>query len=188
MRILQIVPYFAPAYAYGGPPETVHKLSVGLADRGHEVTVLTTDALTSADRQTSRHKTDGLDIYYLRNLSNYMAWHHQIFLPLEASKFLRNRVRTFDVIHVHMFRTYQNVVAWRYSRRGGIPYVFSAHGSVPLITRKILAKKLVDAIAGRRFLADAKRLGAVSNTEARHYESFGVPSSKIAIIPTGLDA
>ena len=51
MRILQVAPYFAPAYSYGGPPETVHKLCEALANRGHEVVVLTTDAFNSTERQ-----------------------------------------------------------------------------------------------------------------------------------------
>src|SRR2546427_1630165 len=82
MRILQVAPYFAPAYSYGGPPETVHKLCEALANRGHEVVVLTTDAFNSTGRQQVRHMANGLDVYYLRNVSNYLAWTHQLFLPL----------------------------------------------------------------------------------------------------------
>ena len=188
MRILQITPYFAPAYSYGGPPETVHKLSQALAKLGHEVTVLTTDAFSSTKRQSLKHETNSLDVYYLRNLSNYLAWNHQLFLPLGTRGFLRKRGKNFDIIHLHSFRTYQNVVAWREARHFGTPYVFSAHGSIPRIVRKRLAKSLFDVIAGRRFLHDASRLIAVSRAELLQYREMGVSPSKIVVIPNGIDA
>jgi glycosyltransferase involved in cell wall biosynthesis len=44
VRILQVIPSFYPAHVYGGPIQSVYRLSCQLARRGHEVRVLTTDA------------------------------------------------------------------------------------------------------------------------------------------------
>jgi len=44
MRILQVVSYFPPAYAFGGPVKTAYQISKELIKRGHEVVVYTTDA------------------------------------------------------------------------------------------------------------------------------------------------
>ncbi len=187
MRILEVVPYFAPAYAYGGPPETVHKLCKALVDRGNEVTVLTTDTLGPNTRQRSMHRTNKLDIYYLRNVSNYLAWNHQMFLPIGIRTFLQARQDSFDIIHTHSFRTYQSVLIRQYATRKGIPYVLSAHGSVPPIVRKKLAKRLFDQLIGRSLLEDAEVLIALSRAEVLQYESMGVPSSKINVIPNGID-
>jgi len=44
MRILQVVPYFLPAYAFGGPVKVAYQISKELTKRGHEVVVYTTDA------------------------------------------------------------------------------------------------------------------------------------------------
>lgn len=188
MRILQVAPYFAPAYAYGGPPETVHKLSKALVDRGHDVTVLTTDAFSSAARQPATRRTEGMNIYYLRNVSNYLAWRHQLFLPLGMGSFLRERMKEFDIVHVHSFRTYQNVAVRQHARHTGIPYVLSAHGSSPRIVRKKVAKRIFDTIVGEDVLHDAAKLIAISKAELRQYEAMGVPASKIAVIPNGIDA
>jgi len=188
MRILEVTPYFAPAYSYGGPPETVHRLCEALAGRGHEVTVLTTDAFSSIKRQTRRHTVGSLEVFYLPNLSNYLAWNHQLFLPSGTRAFLRSHAKTFDIIHVHSFRTYQNVVVRQHALRTNTPYLLSAHGSVPRIVRKKLAKTVFDSIVGQSVLQDAARLIAVSNAEERQYETMGVPSSKIAVIPNGIDA
>ena len=187
MRILHVVPYFAPAFAYGGPPTSVSQLCRALVGRRHEVTVLTTDALTSTTRQRERHITDGLDIHYLRNLSNYLAWNHQLFLPIGTRRFLRKKMKDFDVVHVHMYRTYQNVLVHGAHSACRTPYVFSAHGSLPRIVRKQLAKSVFDSLYGNRFLKDAAKVVALTNAEQRQYEMFGVPSEKITIIPNGID-
>jgi len=44
MRILQVIPYFYPAYAFGGPVKVAFQVSKELVKRGHEVIVYTTDA------------------------------------------------------------------------------------------------------------------------------------------------
>ncbi len=43
MRILNVTQSYAPFYEFGGPPVKVEALATGLAQRGHQVTVLTVD-------------------------------------------------------------------------------------------------------------------------------------------------
>jgi glycosyltransferase involved in cell wall biosynthesis len=50
MKILQIIPYFYPAWAYGGTPRVVYDLCRELVKQGHDVTVYTTDSLDKKDR------------------------------------------------------------------------------------------------------------------------------------------
>ena len=50
MKILQVYPYFAPAWSYGGVTRVVYEISSHLVKRGHDVTVYTTDALDSKSR------------------------------------------------------------------------------------------------------------------------------------------
>ena len=45
MKILQVLPYFVPAWDYGGPVPVAYRFSENLVKRGHEVTVFTTDAM-----------------------------------------------------------------------------------------------------------------------------------------------
>jgi glycosyltransferase involved in cell wall biosynthesis len=45
MNILQIIPYFYPAWAYGGTPRVVFDLCRELVKQGHDVSVYTTDSL-----------------------------------------------------------------------------------------------------------------------------------------------
>jgi glycogen synthase len=48
LKILQVTPFYYPAWAYGGAPRVVYELSGSLAKRGHDVTVYTTDVLDEA--------------------------------------------------------------------------------------------------------------------------------------------
>jgi glycosyltransferase involved in cell wall biosynthesis len=44
MKILQVIPYFYPAWAYGGTPRVVFDLCRELVKQGHDVSVYTTDS------------------------------------------------------------------------------------------------------------------------------------------------
>ncbi|MBN1287663.1 MAG: glycosyltransferase [Anaerolineae bacterium] len=45
MKILHVTPHYYPAWTFGGTARVAYELTRGLAARGHEVTVFTTDAL-----------------------------------------------------------------------------------------------------------------------------------------------
>jgi len=189
VNILHVTPYFPPAWAYGGPPRAVYELCRELVRRGHSVTVATTDACDSTQRvHNPNEMLEGISVCRFPNISNLWASKHQLFLPRGAAGYLRRHVPKFDIVHLHIYRTFQNALVHRYGTRQGIPYVLSAHGTVPRILRWKTAKALFDAFYGKRLLRDAKRLIAVSHTEKLQYEDAGVPPSKISVIYNGVDS
>jgi len=188
LKILQVTPYFAPAWAYGGPPRVVYELSRELVRRGHTVTVVTTDACDQGSRIAELHEVlDGIEVYRFRNLSNYLAWSGQAFFPTHLPSFFR-RIPVCDVIHLHMFRTVLNIFARKFALRSDIPYLLSAHGSLPRIARRQTLKTLFDWTEGHKLLRDARGLLALSSAEKTDYESAGVMGSKITVISNGVDA
>ena len=67
MKILQVIPYFVPAWGYGGPVQVAYRVSRELRQRGHEVTVYTTDALDAGNRiKIQREEIDGLTVCRLK--------------------------------------------------------------------------------------------------------------------------
>ncbi len=53
----------------------MYEFAVGLAGRGHHVTVLTTDVLDDETGATPRHEVvDGVSVTRYPNLSNGLAW------------------------------------------------------------------------------------------------------------------
>jgi len=187
MKILQILPYFVPAWDYGGPLQVCYALSKQLVRRGHEVTVYTTDALNAKERVKQREETiDGIKVKRFANLSNTVAYKHHICLSLgmlSAMKELRN----FDVIHMHEYRTLQNTLIHHYAAKYHVPYVLQAHGSLPRIMSKHRLKNLYDSLWGYRLLRDAARVVALTEAEARQYKNMGVTEGKIKIVPNGIN-
>jgi glycosyltransferase involved in cell wall biosynthesis len=188
MKILQIVCYFYPAWAYGGPPRNVYELSKALIKRGHQVSVYTTDAFDKENRVKEKQEVaDGIEIRRFRNISNYVAFHHRIFITPGMISAIKNNIKKYDIVHLNDFRTLQNLLAYHYARKYDIPYVLQARGSlVNIITKKRL-KQLFDIIGGYRLLRDASRLIALAPLEAEDYKKMGVTENKVDIVPNGID-
>ena len=74
MRVLQVVPYYAPAWAFGGPPKVMWEEARHLSALGHDVSVITTDAYDAQGRSPAPRQADE-DVYRLRQcLQEIMAW------------------------------------------------------------------------------------------------------------------
>lgn len=188
LRILEVTPYFYPAWAYGGVPRVVYELSREMAKRGHDVTVCTTDVLDGASRHgNGRSVIDGVQTYYFRNLSNSLAYNYQLYLPLGLVSFIRENLPRYDVVHLHSHRHFLNNIVHFYARRCKKPYILSGHGTVLRIERRILAKAVFDKFFGRRVLRDASSFIAVSETEVEQYEKMGIDKAKVRVIYNGID-
>ena len=99
-------------------------------------------------------------------------------LIIEARKNLRN----FDVIHLHCYRSFQNLVLCRYARRFNVPYVMDSHGSLPKFVRKKFIKSLFDLTAGQRILQDAARCIGEGELGVREYVDAGVGRNRVVRI------
>jgi glycosyltransferase involved in cell wall biosynthesis len=190
LRVLHVTPYFTDAWAYGGIPRVAHSLARGLARRGHQVTVCTTDAHDGSTRlpaAPSARTEDGVDVRTFANASNRLAYHWQFFVPLGLDAYLRRHAASFDVAHLHACRNLPGALAAYHLRRSGVPYVLAPNGTAPRIERRRLAKLAFDIVAGRRVLAGAARVLAVSDAERVELRALGVDASAIRTIPNPVD-
>ena len=188
MKILQVIPYFYPAWSYGGPPRNLYGLCKELVKRGHEVTVFTTDALDGQNRIKDRQETaDGIEIRRFRNWSNYIAFRHRIFLSSGMIDAVRRDLQNYDIVHLNEFRTLQNLLVHHYARQKDVPYIVQARGSLVNVLAKQRLKSLFDVMGGKTLLRDARRFIAVAPLEAVQYIRYGVDEEKIDIIPNGID-
>jgi glycosyltransferase involved in cell wall biosynthesis len=188
MNILQVISYFYPAWSYGGPPRIVYELCKKLVKRGHKVTVFTTDAFNAQNRvKETQEIADGIEVRRFRNLSNYIAFHHRIFLSPGMPAVLRREIRNYDILHLNDFRTLQNLTAFNNAYKFGVPYVLQANGSLPNIISKQRLKSTFDILFGRRILHNATKLIAVNPTEVEQYKSYGIDPKRISLIPYGIN-
>jgi len=189
MKILQVIPYFPPAYAFGGPVTGAYLLSRELVRRGHEVTVYTTNAynLSSKINIPFYRTLDGINVYSFNNLSMIPVKYSKLFITPNLIPFTFKDIKNYDIIHLHEYRTFQNVIVSFVSKHYRIPYILQANGSLDYLGRKI-RKITFDLLWGYKILKNAAKLIALTKFEAEQYRSFNIPYEKIVIIPSTFDA
>jgi glycosyltransferase involved in cell wall biosynthesis len=189
VRILQVTPYFAPAWAYGGPPRVMFDYAVGLAALGHQVDVLTTDVLDAEHRATPAVEVmDGVRVRRLPNVSNSLAWRTKKYLPRGLVRRLGREIADYDAVHVTDTRTYLTAAAYVAARARGVPFCLSAHGSLPgSAGLRGVVKRAYDAVFVRPMLEQAALLLAQTDHEAELYRHFGGSPDAIKLLPLPLD-
>lgn len=193
LRILHVVPYYEQAWAYGGIPRLATTMTRALARRGHSVTVCTTDACDDFSRakKSEGHVTHGLEVHYFPNLSNRLAYHWQFFTPVRLARYLEKTLgsarTSFDVAHIHGCHHLPGALGARALQRNRIPYVVSPNGTAKPLERRILAKRLFAATAGRHVLSRAARVFAVTDAERAQLLTLGIDETRIRIVPNPID-
>jgi len=180
MKILQVIPFFTPAR--GGSVMVPYKLSKELSKRGHDVTLITTDFEFDEEYAKTLEK-EGVRVFPFHCIANIGLF---LFSP-SIKKWLKSNIKNFDVVHMHNFRSYQNVIVYQYAKKYGIPYVLQAHGSTPRMIEKKRLKWLFDVTSGYKILKEANSVIAVSKEEAEYDLQMGANNERISIIYNGMD-
>lgn len=172
-----ITPFFTPIA--GGSASSAFILARSLQTRGYGVTVFTSDYR----RKESRFEDEsGMTIVESRCLANLSGF---LYAP-ELKRELKKDAQTIEIFDLANFRTYQNIVATRFARQHGVPYVLRAHGSIPRLGKSI-PKRLFDRLYGNKILDNSSKLVALTKVEAEQYQEFGVESNRISVIPNGIE-
>lgn len=189
MKILQVVSYFPPAYDFGGPAKVAYQIAKELVKKKHNVVVYTSDAKDLGSRLSVDHfkVVDGIKVHYFKNLAMMPVKKLKLFVSPQMISKVEKEVQTFDVIHLHEYRTFQNIIVQHYARKYGIPYILQAHGTLPRSIAKQRLKWFYDVSFGYRLLKGASKVIALNQMEADQYRGIGVPKEKIEIIPNGIN-
>jgi glycosyltransferase involved in cell wall biosynthesis len=186
LKILQVIPYFYPAWRFGGPVRVAYDISRKLVERGHSVVVYTSDIREKNTRMgTVYSKIGGVDVFYFKNLC-LSAAKRNLFVTPSLMPAVKNNAKFFDVVHIHGNRTTQSPVLHHFLKKSSVPYVVQAHGGLPIIGGHRL-KQLYDLFFGHELLKDASKVIALTRTEVQKYRCMGVPKEKIEVIPNGID-
>jgi len=109
MKILQITPYYKPAYLYGGPIESVSKLCEGLVLDGHEVHVFTTTANGESELPVEHNKiidVNGVQVIYFSRITK-----DPTNMSPKLWKHLYKHVDSYDIVHVQTWWNFLAVIA-----------------------------------------------------------------------------
>jgi glycosyltransferase involved in cell wall biosynthesis len=196
MRVLHIIPNFAPAWRYGGPVVAADGLTRTLAKLGHEVTVFTTniDGDGILDVPTARPvNRDGVRVWYFP--VQRPRWY---FFSRQLAQAIRDGVGDFEIVHIHMLFLWPTTVGSFWCRKRRVPYVVHTAGLLdPACIRKTYERRSISvssrvkkniylATLGRVELGHASAIHFTSEIEMResilpHIRARGL------VVPFGVD-
>jgi len=129
----------------------------------------------------------GVSVRRLPNLSNRLAYDHQLFLPMGLRAAADDAVSRADIVHLHGHWHLLNNAAVSAARARGIPVVMTPNGTLLPHERKERVKRVWDAVLGRRVLENVDRWIAVSKAEITQFRATGIEAQEIDLVHNGLD-
>jgi glycosyltransferase involved in cell wall biosynthesis len=197
MRILNVTETYAPFLEFGGPPVKVHALAQHLAQRGHQVSVMSADwgidrRLPSLAPQVRAERspfgwrlTEGSvqSVY----LPTWLRYHALSWNPA-VHRYCRARLANFDVVHIFGLYDLLGPAVASACRAKGLPYIVEPIGMFLPIVRNFWLKRMYHLVLGGPMLRGASTLIATSEQEAEELAAGGLPRDKIVLRLNGVSA
>ena len=150
--------------------------------------MVTTDALDAEARLPyGEADVEGLHVFRFRNLSNRLAYRHQLFLPLGAREVLRKSVAEADVVHLHGYWHLLNNAAVAAARELDRPVVLTPNGTLLPHERKTRIKAAWHHAFGKPVLEGVDRFIAVSRAELNQFHRAGLQPDRVDLVHNGLE-
>jgi len=182
MRILHVSPIFYPGVG-SGIVHVIQNIGPRLVRLGNEVFLLCPSYVQIINAIVTYPMSiyKGMKVYYLSTKFLFLG-RLNLFITPEMD---RLDIRSIDIVHLHDFRSYQNIIAYKLAQKYGKPYIIHVHGALSL--PKNLNRVIYDALFGYKLLKKASAVIALSEREAAQYIIYGVDKEKIFILPNGID-
>lgn len=187
MRVLHVLPSLAPSY--GGPSAALIGLSEALSARGVYCETITTDLgmEEAGDLDDGRLvEFNGINVRYFPRL--FSRWLPRDFaLSPRLARWLKARIRDYDIVNIHGLFSYPNSVAASIAYRAGIPYVIRPCGMLDpwCLKQSRLKKSAYLKVFEEKLLRHAAAISFTTQDEAElAYKVQCQPRS--VIIPLGV--
>lgn len=161
MKILHAFIFFSIKHA-GGTSDLMYKIAKAQNKAGLSPIILSGDY--KFDHGLAK-KLEGVDFIICKSFFDKLGFS---IMPSMVWKLIKVS-KDIDVVHMHVFRTFQNVILYFFCKIYSIPYVMDAHGAVPYHENKRFLKKIFDFVIGKRILRDAKVLVAETDVGRQEY-------------------
>ena len=185
-----VTPTFLPYV--GGQEIYVQSLSEALVERGHEVTIATTDA---SSRVPFRRVSAGLEkkngITVVRYPCYSFLYSYMPIAPALLTGLLNRRIRQYQIVHAHGFGHFTTDIVAIMRRTFGIPAVLTTHGVHQEIAQEGFHRSLLWSYYRetlvRLTLRTVDRILALTPDEMRYLSRFGPQVvNKARVIPIGV--
>jgi glycosyltransferase involved in cell wall biosynthesis len=185
LKVLHVIPSLSASS--GGPSFALPLLERALIAAGVEVTVATTD-----DDGPGKHAAVPLGKEVMNNGTRRFYFRKQMEFyktSFPLSRWLREHVREFDVVHVHALFSFASVAAARCARKCGVPYIIRPLGVLNrygMTRRRAVLKRLSCALVEGPLLRGAAAMHYTSAQEQTEAEEVGA-TAPAAVLPLPLD-
>jgi glycosyltransferase involved in cell wall biosynthesis len=193
MRVLHVTAALAPRL--GGPSKVAVELCEALAARGMEVTLFSTNlgeqgrwcpfaSPVLADVPTDRSTwINGVERRYFE-----VAWPSRLACSPDMARAVRERIRRFDLVHVHSLYQFTTTAASHYAQRWRVPYIVRPHGTLdPYLRRRHAVRKAVyDRVVQRGQLDRAAAIHYTSQDELELARPLGIRAPGV-VVPLGVN-
>ena len=159
-KIFHVFPFYSIKFA-GGTSDLMHKICMAQKKSGKEPVIL-----------TGNYKID----YELIAEAPYQVKVFKSFLDRAGFSimpgfffYLLKNLKKNDIVHLHVIRTYQNLVVHILSLFIGFKVIIDAHGAVPKHKRKRSLKLFFDFIFGNSMMRRAEAIIAESDVGVTEY-------------------
>ena len=193
MHILHLSPYYRPAYAFGGVVRAVEGLAGALVERGHQVTALTTDALDQERRYdgAADEWIDGVRVLRRPNAAPWLRGRLNLSTPRGLKKTAAAILPNVDLLHVHEFRTVENLLTTSIAQILNKPIVLSPHGTLALDVGRGRLKAGWDRLFSGRVARRVDHVIALTETELddakKLWQTLGQSQMPtFSVIPNGI--
>ncbi len=191
MHILHVSPYYAPAYSFGGVVSMLEGLTQAQVKSGHQVTVLTSDAYSLESRYQGELETvrDGIRVIRCPNWI-YPLRRYNLDTPFRMASQARNIMQEIDIIHLHEFRTIENLLVVPIAAKHQKPVVLSPHGTLTYSTGRSTLKSLWDRWLSPRVAQHIRHVIPLAESElddARRTWSQFSTQPDFSIVPNGVN-
>ncbi|MAV82236.1 MAG: hypothetical protein CMI90_02075 [Pelagibacteraceae bacterium] len=161
MKILHAFIFFSIKHA-GGTSDLMFKIAKAQKKAGFSPIILSGDY--KFDHELA-DQLQGVDFMVCKSFFDKLGFS---IMPSMIWKLIKVS-KDIDVVHMHVFRTFQNVILYFFCKIYSIPYVMDAHGAVPYHENKRFLKKFFDFVIGKKILKDAKVLVAETEVGKQEY-------------------
>jgi glycosyltransferase involved in cell wall biosynthesis len=187
MRQLHIVPYYAPATEFGGIQTVTQQLAVGMAARGHEVTVLTTDVGSRGRRLDSLDEViEGVRVLRVRNLVPSLV-RMNLYTPFGVRARLAEIVRGADLVHTHDVFNWLTYRAIEAAAANGVTSVMSTDNGLAFkgLPSRVRARAALWRWLGPPTVARVAAVHAIHESEL-DCGALGIPARKMRYLSYGV--
>ena len=185
MKIVQTIPWYYPAYGFGGPQNKLRFVIRQLVNIGYKnITVISTNALSPDKYKSSLPESsiiDDINVIRMKNLFKIGSY--------SITNLFGKILNDLDpnIIHCRLDRTFitDYSIIWAYKKN--IPTILEPNGATPYDICNNIGKRLHDLITLKSSYKLSSVILAESNNEREQIIKFGIPSEKIFVNSAGVD-